>query len=295
MTGSNPPDSLLGGLRHPDARDLTRYLVHTTWTAKNLVSILTMGKIEARNGFGIARTLLALGTSQYSACFAEIPPNELPRLTKKKKFGVAFTTEFIRSQGGQRVWYLDDGGDPAQAMQAQVDAAVRARDWTSPLWRTTPFMDRVIPGQYDFVWEREWRLPGGLTFDWGDVAFIVAPGADGTGLDFKTEPTIGGPWIDPDDWSVSWYGSSLEALDSGIEGLLERFDLTYMTADEASFPYSSADGGYQWLVEGVAYDDAIEELFGDTVTEHVKNALGEVISSRGWYWARRYDVEHIAD
>ena len=292
MTGPNVPSDLLGGMRHPDARDLTRYLVHITSSVENLVNILTMGKIEARSPFGIARNPFSLEPTQHSACFAEIPANELSRLTRRGRYGVGFPVEVIRGKGGQRVWYLDDGSDPLQAVQAQCDVAVAARSWSAPVWRVTPFVDRVIQGQYDFVWEREWRLPGGLDFAWSDIAFIIAP--EGDDLRVTPDPSMGSPWIDPDDWSVSWLGSSLEALDANIDGLLEKFHAAFITPDDASFPYSSADGGWQWLVASVPYDEAIDELF-EPLGEHVKSALGEVIVSEGWYWARRYDVEHIAD
>lgn len=292
MTEPNVPSDLLGGMRHPDARDLTRYLVHITSSVENLVSILTTGRIEARNPFGIARNLFSPEPTQHSACFAEIPANELSRLTRRGLYGVAFSVEAIREKGGQRVWYLDDGSDPLKAVQAQYDSAVTARAWSAPVWRTTPFVDRVIQGQYDFVWEREWRLPGGLEFTWPDISFIIAP--KGEDLKVTPDPSMGSPWIDPDDWSVSWWGSSLEALDAKIDGLLQEFHSTFITPDEASFPYSSADGGLQWQVASVPYDEAIEELF-ENLGEHVKSALSQVIVSEAWYWARRHDVQHIAD
>jgi hypothetical protein len=48
----------------------------------------------------------------------------------------------------------------------------------SPFWRVAPFIDH--PGnfglsRYEFEWEREWRVPGGLTFAEHEVAFLFLP------------------------------------------------------------------------------------------------------------------------
>jgi hypothetical protein len=46
------------------------------------------------------------------------------------------------------------------------------------IWKQTPFVD--FPGtygsaQYRFEWEREWRVPHGVTFQPDDVAFLFIP------------------------------------------------------------------------------------------------------------------------
>ena len=42
------------------------------------------------------------------------------------------------------------------------------------IWRITPFADYTAPN-YHFEWEREWRVPGGMQFAPGDVAFLFVP------------------------------------------------------------------------------------------------------------------------
>lgn len=47
-------------------------------------------------------------------------------------------------------------------------------DPNDPLWRDTPYVDVTGPDN-DPRWEREWRVPGGLRFAPGDVAFVFIP------------------------------------------------------------------------------------------------------------------------
>ena len=59
--------------------------------------------------------------------------------------------------------------------RAYASAACSAE---SPLWKLAPFID--FPGsygsfEYRFEWEREWRVPGGLSFSPDQVAFLFIP------------------------------------------------------------------------------------------------------------------------
>lgn len=293
MTDSSIPPGLLGGTRHPMARDLTRYVTHMTPTAENLVNIITQGRIEARNPFGMARKLFMPDATQCCACFAGVPVNEIGRLSRGP-FGVGFKASFLRDNGGQRVWYLDDG-EPRNAIADLMDRAVAAKAWDSPLWKLTPFIDKVIPRMYEFEWEREWRVPGGVTFSQADIAFIVAPSDDGE-VGIVEALTLGFPLIDPKDGSVSWTGASLEALNEGIQALLRRFHETYVTPEEAAVPfgsYSSYEGEWQSMFHAVSYDDAINELFDD-LAPHTREKLAEAVLENGrWDWIRRADVNQI--
>ncbi|SER96969.1 hypothetical protein SAMN04488000_11418 [Lentzea albida] len=51
-------------------------------------------------------------------------------------------------------------------------------DQGHPLWGLTPFIDNPGSGPgwtYEFEWEREWRVPGGLRFTLLDIRFLFAP------------------------------------------------------------------------------------------------------------------------
>jgi len=98
---------------------------------------------------------------------------------RRSRYGIGFRQDFLVSNGGARVWYLDVEGEVADSfgelVRAKLSGAIDAID---PLWRLTPFVD--FPGdygtkRYEFQWEREWRVPGGLAFTPEDVAFLFLP------------------------------------------------------------------------------------------------------------------------
>lgn len=129
---------------------------------------------------GAARRIAELAESQRVVCFSEIPLDMLDRLVERRSlYGLGFTKEFIVQAGGGPLWYLDDEGEQAGIVRAQIDERVRAGvDPTDPFWKLTPFIDNpgVYWGRpYRFEWEREWRVVGELRFHQRDVAFLFLP------------------------------------------------------------------------------------------------------------------------
>lgn len=175
---SEIPEHLLGTEQHRGARDLSDYLVHMTTSPQALASIITSGRIEAKNRFGLGRGLDMVEAKHLSTCFTEMPLSELERLRDRgKSWGIAFKREFVLGQGGQRVWYLDIGKSPYQTLHGLKEAAFENRDWASRVWDITPFVDQRNPGTYAFDGEREWRVVGGLSFDLEDIVVVI--GLDG--------------------------------------------------------------------------------------------------------------------
>ncbi|HXH35940.1 MAG TPA: hypothetical protein VNJ54_16290 [Plantibacter sp.] len=165
---------------------MSEYVVHFTKPSAVrsaydvMISILSEGVIRVGGPFGAARNVEGLGDSQRSACFSEIPLDLLYRLVERRSlYGIGFRQDFLMHSGGARVWYLDKGGLAATAFQGAVYQAQQAGvDTNDPIWRLTPFVD--FPGdyggsQYQFEWEREWRVPHPLPFQPGHVAFLFLP------------------------------------------------------------------------------------------------------------------------
>lgn len=202
-------------------RDMSEYAVHFTKATDGedayhvMLRILPEGRLRpGPNPYGAARRITKLRDSQRSACFSEIPLDMLDRLVlRRSRYGIGFRQDFLVSNGGARVWYLDLEGEVADAFdelkQAKLSGAI---DATDPLWRLTPFVD--FPGdygtkRYEFQWEREWRVPGGLAFTPEDVAFLFIPeelhGPARVFFDdhrrHNTGPSYDCPLIDP-AWSV---------------------------------------------------------------------------------------------
>lgn len=176
----------MGYRGHADWRDMSEYVVHFTRDLQSgsaynsQMSILGSRKIEARTRFGAARRLDALEDSQRCACFSEVPLDRLNRLVERRsRYGIGFLQETLMAAGGGRVWYIDKySGLQASFDQLMNQYARSPLDVNSPFWHLTPFID--FPGtygtsEYRFEWEREWRVPGGLSFSPSQVAFLFIP------------------------------------------------------------------------------------------------------------------------
>lgn len=204
---------MVGYRGNPDWRDMSEYAVHFTKTTdsatpqENLISILAERKIRAGGAFGSARNLRRLGGTQHSACFSEIPLDMLDRLIDRRQssYGIGFHQSVLLARGGARVWYLDEKSELATTVRQLV--ADRIGDWGSPLWKFTPFIDQPFDaptGGYRFEWEREWRVPGGMDFDLGEVAFLFAPEDQHTYLEqyitkylSRNQAVLGPALVDP--------------------------------------------------------------------------------------------------
>jgi hypothetical protein len=188
QASDNPRMSVLSiGYRgNTNWRDMSEFAVHftkpsTTNSAYDVIlKILWEGRILPSGPFGAAKNLAEVVESQKSACFSEIPLDLLERLVARRSlYGIGFRQDVLTNRGGARVWYLDKGGPAADSFQALVRQAMTGGiDPTEALWKVTPFVD--YPGEYTsatyrFEWEREWRVPGGVTFGPDDVAFLFIP------------------------------------------------------------------------------------------------------------------------
>ncbi len=164
---------------------MSEYAVHftkegDTTAYSTMLKILSSGTLVPGGPFGAARGLGALGETQRSVCFSEIPLDQLDRLVERRsQYGIAFRQDFLIRSGGGRVWYVDEGGPLAQVVRGMVSArAVPGMQPEDPFWKLTPFID--FPGSsygYRFEWEREWRVPSALSFTPDDVAFLFIPEA----------------------------------------------------------------------------------------------------------------------
>jgi hypothetical protein len=168
--------------------DMSPYVVHFTKTwdkgdeYSRLWTIVTEERVEpGPEPFGAARGIPGILESQRSACFSEVPLDQLGRLvSRRSSFGLAFRKELLVSRGGAPVWYLGIDGPTADAFKEMLRSASASPKRDSPLWKITPFVDfpgDYPTGSYRFEWEREWRVPGGFTFDVVDIEFVFLPEA----------------------------------------------------------------------------------------------------------------------
>ncbi|MBI4405016.1 MAG: hypothetical protein HY537_12710 [Deltaproteobacteria bacterium] len=143
-------------------------------------------------------------------CFSEAPLLELKHFYKAtvrkrneyKKYGLAFWSHTIRARGGNPIFYVDT---KKQHLMSGLDIMARPSHIIqfAPLM---PFMELFGPPLYrsavdeiDFRWEREWRVPGNLSFQLKEVAFGICPENQIPEFEKLVSNTF--PFIDP-DWTV---------------------------------------------------------------------------------------------
>lgn len=161
-------------------------LIHLTERADTLTAILNQGRLLAQNPYGAAFNIDALASSQAVACFSEMGAlDSVATLADRHgEFGLGFTKTWMQTQGAAPVWYLPRHSEvQSEFFNTVRELAFRNRpDPDHPLWRITPFIDyprdadhRDTTAPYDWRWEREWRIRGGLRFQMDDVAILFAP------------------------------------------------------------------------------------------------------------------------
>lgn len=173
----------------------------------NMLSILHSRRIEARNGFGIAKSKAPEIDSQKVAYFSEVPLHRLSRLAKARSdYGIVFRKDIVIHRKGNPILYAYKDHAVAAALQQLMNAAKNHS--TDPIWTITPFVDApgTYPnGKYFFEWEREWRKVGDYNFLTDEVEFLIIPEKNHKAAraffdDAKAEnlgPSYDCPFIDP--------------------------------------------------------------------------------------------------
>jgi hypothetical protein len=162
----------------PSLGDLLRWLDSIDDTGfRTSLSILGSGFIRPTSyPMGVGETVPELADAHRSACFSESPLDDLARLIETRSlYGVGFRQSFLQQRGGDRVIYVPD--DSAEAGSWRQHVAARRSAGVDPgdgFWMKTPFVDLLSPSN-DTTWEKEWRVPGGLSFEPEDVAFVFLP------------------------------------------------------------------------------------------------------------------------
>lgn len=283
----------LGTLQHGKARDLSRYLIHLTKTEDDLHSILSMGRIEARNAFGMGRKSAPDETPQNSVCFTEMPLTELNRMFDNgRRWGVVFDKERLRRKwGAQPVWYLAHGSPEYDALKALMNNAKHSEQ-CAPIWELTSFIDDVRPlnepSPNDWRWEREWRVRGDIEFDLDEIALVVCL-QDGIPR-IVEEIEVGEQWLAPGDTDGYWSGGYSKSWDTHVQRKLEQFHARFLTIDETGATWDREDRRYYGIpCRPVDTEDAIDEVFGYLMPS-LFDALVEALNETTTEWYKITDM-----
>ncbi|GIU18407.1 hypothetical protein TUM4261_39170 [Shewanella sp. c952] len=129
------------------------------------------------------------------ACFTEVPLTQLHQLTKHirgrkvqlQPYGFVFRREFIVENGAQPVININSYGGNREVRDAadELFEIVKKNGFDKgKVCRLLPFLNAMHEA-YDFSWEREWRIVGGLEFEPVDVVAVVLPKGGEEGLRAK--------------------------------------------------------------------------------------------------------------
>jgi len=280
MAKPEAPQQFLGTTQFPDAGDLSSYLIHMTSSGEALASILASGHIEARNPFGLAGKRPENAETHKAACFTEAPASEIDRI-RRGRFGIAFHRDLIIKAGGQRVWYLNYGTPAWDAFLHEVNR-LHAIDDPSRFKELSPYIDMVRPQSYEFDWEREWRVLGGLRFEWEDIAYVIVPGDNL--LTFETKPEIGNSFYNAHDMGYEWTGGILTELDDAMEELVSLFHHAFSSPESHLYYDPEDEDGYAWghYTRWETWE-AVEYLFEDRPAQ-VLIALEEHLDRTSLAW-----------
>lgn len=193
-------------MAHPRNRDdVSRFLVHLSRdydsipAIENLVSILKLRKIEARNPHCLVAPILKkmqftdmLQRKFNTICLTETPLHQVSKLIqevpgrriKLKPFGIVFRRDKLLSRGASPAIYINT--DATQLRDYLLEEFRRTFSSTSSYRELK--QDNLYPREiiryyalvnimgkgYDFSWEREWRFPGDLYFKYTEIVAIIA-------------------------------------------------------------------------------------------------------------------------
>lgn len=256
---SDVPEHLLGYTSGRYWLDMSRYVVHFTDTESSFISILSQGFLRPSGPYGWGRNVAEVKDGHTSACFSEVPLNHIRRLIDRHGgWGIGFEKKLIANNGGGRVWYIDDDTPLKDTIFTAVGDLLRKQEFASEWWRATPFIDLVSPKRsYEFEWEREWRVPGGLRFSFNDVAFIWPNDSQ---IIEKISVESRPAWT-PSGEVIGGIESNLAAIGTEGDRLVDEFFRSF--TDPINELYYDENGGYAWPDSPWSTSDAVDHVFPD--------------------------------
>ena len=198
-------------MKNPKRReDISKFLVHLTRCyegsdpAENLVSILRSRRMEARNAHCLFKHEPArLGfspvlTSEFkTTCFTEAPLGQIRRLVGQipgrqialEPYGLVFPKDTLLEKGANPAIYLNAKGTKLREyllarFRSDFESITTLKrfkqeqqDYYRSIIQYYSLMN-IISDTHDFMWEREWRYNGHLSFRYMDLTAIIAADPD---------------------------------------------------------------------------------------------------------------------
>jgi hypothetical protein len=158
---------------HFTGRSGSRYTVDAEVTSlsdqQRLVHILVDGGIRAYETFGSLAPVVCLTESTRAA---------VVKLIQEGRYtpcGVGFSKDFVFARGGGPALYVRGDEWPETDSVPQPLRSRMVRFWPGADPDTEPYLESHLANPSEWLHEREWRVPGDLTFGWNDVKFLIVP------------------------------------------------------------------------------------------------------------------------
>lgn len=129
-------------------------------------------------------------------------------------------------------------------------------------------------------------MPGGLHFELADVAFVLTP----LGLESPTPADM--LRVLPSISVRQFASSAVDILGDDLDRHIATF-LTNFTDPVNDLPYSSADGGYQWLVQEWDTEEAVDQVFSYPLEEDTYNTLVLELNRVSTSWVSVDELDRI--
>lgn len=204
--------------------DISQFVVHLTRddrgsfdngsTARdNFISIYKQKTIMANRAHCLHNRMISslpelVQQEMRVACFTEVPLNQIHLLIRPipgrqvefAPYGFVFKKSYIVRRGAQPAIYVNSYNGNMflrEAADALFEKA-KAEDFQSSLWKFLPFLN-AMHENYDFTWEREWRVRHRLEFSAKDLVCVILP--QDSELELKKSFSKGGIAVISPGWN----------------------------------------------------------------------------------------------
>lgn len=173
--------------------DYSDFLLHLTrrsgerTAAQTLFDILNDGMLKAQKSHCLFDSRLNelpddIREQFKVVCFSDCPPGAVKAFSRRmagrsyqpEPFGLYFSKSFLRREGVRPVFYTP--WPTSKAMFRIWELLVGQEDWRT-LSDVMPYISHMSP-DFDWHWEREWRIAQNLRFDPADLECIFCPAAE---------------------------------------------------------------------------------------------------------------------
>lgn len=206
---------------HTDVPDLADHVIHFTGrNGKRLVVDAEIAKLDAQQRLlhivvdQRIRAFQTFGSGAPVVCMTESTRSAVTTLIRARRYepcGIGFSKQFVFERNGGPALYIRGDEWPTVDALPQPMRSRAVRYWPGADADDGEIIPDYLANPSDWLQEREWRVPGDLTFGWDNVKFLIVP--------HYAWQTFYAEWIADwaDDVYAQWF-SGIPAVAMGQDG-----------------------------------------------------------------------------